>query len=636
MKTKTIFKYWASLLAAGSLATLSGSGLAAESKPETLVPEDAFAVFTIPHFPDAKEAFWSEPYVRLFQDAAMENFTKQIQSAWETFVIRGMEEQWNVRLDDYAGLLNGQITLALFLDANPTKPRPDFDVLLALDSGAKSAQLKTRLTDFRKQFSDAGWTLRAMTFPKGTFHQLRWNDESKSEGAALPLHKVVFGQAGSLFLASTKVSLIERALSNAGKDADSASLSRQPAFRRIHSRRLRQSYAYGWLNFAKLYKIIEGQVRNLDRQLAENPMIPPPSKMLQSLGLNELQSLSLHLRQLEGGSLMEFAMAVPKKDRQGLFEWIDLAEKDCSPPLRVPADVANFSRVRLNLGQLWENLEESVAELSPILGGMMNAMLRETEQGLGFNIREDIFGNLGDDLIVIGFSPRSSRLEDLISAPTLTLLGSPNPKALAQTLVKATGLIPSEENPLSKKEFQGKTIYSFAIPGLPFMEIEQPGADVGIHMAVDENYLIFSMDEQTLKNYLRPPSETHRPLRNMPGLKQATVALGPEKLTSFRYDNPAKVIGMFWELARKNPNFLAEILPSTADFDIRESPFGAEFLSALPPFEQVAKYFHFSVSGGNSDAHFINYRLFMPTPPQLRQSPALPTPDSPQTEAPAE
>ncbi len=101
-KTKTIFKYWASLLAAGSLATLSG--LAAESKPETLVPEDAFAVFTIPHFPDAKEAFWSDPYVRLFQDAAMKNFTKQIQSAWEAVVIRGIEEKWNVRLNENAGL----------------------------------------------------------------------------------------------------------------------------------------------------------------------------------------------------------------------------------------------------------------------------------------------------------------------------------------------------------------------------------------------------------------------------------------------------------------------------------------------------------------------------------------------------
>ena len=629
-----ISKHWASLLAAGSLATLSG--FAAESKPETLVPEDAFAVFTIPHFPDAKEAFWSDPFVRLFQDATMENFTKQIKSAWETFVIRGMEEQWDVRLDEYAALLNGQITLALFLDANPAKSRPDFDVLFALDSGAKSAQLKTRLKDFRKQFSDDGWTLRPMTFPKGTFHQLRWNAEAKAEGATVALHKVVFGQVGSLFLASTKVNLIEQALANAGKDADAASLSRQPAFRQIHSRRLRQSFAYGWLHFAKLYKIIEGQVRNLDRQFAENPMIPPPTKMLQSLGLNGLQSLSLHLRQLEGGSMMEFAMAIPKEDRRGLFEWIDLAEKDCSPPPRVPANVASFSRVRLNLGQLWENLEESVAELSPILGGMMNAVLSETEQGLGFNLRKDIFGNLGDDLMVIGFSPRSSRFEDLVSAPTLTLLGSPNPKALAQTLVKATGLIPSEKNSLSRKEFQGKTIYSFTMPGLPFIESGQTGADVGLHMAVDEGYLLFSMDEQTLKNYLRSPSETHRSLQKMPGLKQAIATLGPEKLTSFRYDNPAKVIGMFWELARKNPNFLAESLPSTADFDIRESPFGAELLSALPPFEQVAKYFHFSVSGGSSDAHSINYRLFMPTPPQLRQSSALPTPAPSQTTAPAE
>lgn len=633
MKTKTISKHWASLLAAGSLTTLFG--LEAESKPETLVPEDAFAVFTIPHFPDAKEAFWSDPFVRLFQDAAMKNFTKQIESAWETFMIRGMEEQWNVRLNEYAALLNGQVTLALFLDANPEKLRPDFDVLLALDSGAQSAQLKARLKDFRKRFSDAGWTLRPMTFPKGTFHQLRWNDEANVQGSSALLHKVVFGRAGSLFLASTKASLIERALANADQGAGAASLSDQPAFHQIHSRRLRQSYAYGWLHFAKLHKIIESQVRNMDQQFAENPMIPPPSKILQSLGLNGLQSLSLHLRQLEGGSMMEFAMAVPKEDRRGLFEWIDLAEKDCSPPPRVPADVASFSRVRLNIGRLWENLEESVADLSPILGGMMNALLHETEQGLGFDIRKDIFANLGDDLIVISFPPFSSRFEDLISAPTLTLLGSPNPKVLAQTLVKATGLIPSEENALSRQEFHGKTIYSFTMPGLPFIESGQTGTDVGLHMAVDEGYLLFSMHEQTLKNYLRSPSETHRPLRNMPGLKQATAALGPEKLTSFRYDNPAKVIGMFWELARKNPNFLAEGLEASADLDIRKSPFGAELLSALPSFEQVAKYFHFSVSGGNSDARFINYRLFMPTPPQLRQSSALPKPPL-QTEAPAE
>lgn len=263
----------------------------------------------------------------------------------------------------------------------------------------------------------------------------------------------------------------------------------------------------------------------------------------------------------------------------------------------------------------------------------MDALLRESEQGLGFNIRKDIFGNLGDDLIAIGFPPRSSRFEDLISAPTLTLLGSPNPKALAQTLVKATGLIPSEENSLSKKEFQGKTIYSFTLPGLPFMESGQTGAEVGLHMVVDEGYLIFSMDEQTMKSYLRSSSETHRSLRKMPGLKQATAALGPEKLTSFRYDDPAKVIGMFWELVRKNPNFLAEDWKASADFDIRESPFGAEFLSALPPFEQVAKYFPFSVSGSSSDAHFINYRLFMPTPMQLRQSPP---PPASQTAAPVE
>jgi hypothetical protein len=41
--------------------------------------------------------------------------------------------------------------------------------------------------------------------------------------------------------------------------------------------------------------------------------------------------------------------------------------------------------------------------------------------------------------------------------------------------------------------------------------------------------------------------------------------------------------------------------------------------SLLPPFEKIAKYFHFSVSSGSFTADGFSYKAFTPTPPQLKK-----------------
>ena len=610
MKLKAILKHGASLWAATSLGMLSG--FSAEPKPETLVPEDALAILTIPHFPDAKAAFWNDPFVRLFQDPAMKKYTRRIQSAWETFVVQNLEENLEIQLNDYVELLNGQLTLALFLRQHPLDAQPDLDILLALDSGDEAAQLKTRLADIRRRFADAGRPLQPIPIGEKSEEESFYQLQQKGGET-----QVVFGQAGSFLLAANRPSLIERALGAVRGEV--RSLSQQPAFRQISAQRLRQSYAYGWFNFSKVYRLIESEVQKADAQYVDNPFIPQPTKVLKAFGLGGIQGLFFHFKELEGGSLMEFTMAVPRGDRKGLFDWIVLKKKDCSPLPNVPADVMSFSRTRLDIGRSWANFRAAAADLLPAVNGIMETVLHGLKQGANLDLQKDIFGNLGDDIITISFPPRSSAFEDLLRPQGLMLLGSPDSKALAQVLIAATGLIPSEENALSKKQFEGKDLYSF-IPGLEFPGSEQLGVDatVGFHMAVDKGYLVFSMDERILKDYLRSSSEPQSPLRDSAGFRQASAVLGPEKLTFFRYDNPVGWIGRIWEFARENPDFLSEeMIGSEAppgDADIAAL---LDF-SALPPFEQVAKYFHFTVSGGNSDAQFLNYRFFMPMPPQIQ------------------
>ena len=40
--------------------------------------------------------------------------------------------------------------------------------------------------------------------------------------------------------------------------------------------------------------------------------------------------------------------------------------------------------------------------------------------------------------------------------------------------------------------------------------------------------------------------------------------------------------------------------------------------SLLPPFDQISKYFYFTVYAGSVNADGLSYKMFSPTPPQLK------------------
>ncbi len=41
--------------------------------------------------------------------------------------------------------------------------------------------------------------------------------------------------------------------------------------------------------------------------------------------------------------------------------------------------------------------------------------------------------------------------------------------------------------------------------------------------------------------------------------------------------------------------------------------------STLPTFDKITKYFHFVVYGGNANADGLSWKMFAPTPPQLKR-----------------
>lgn len=594
-----------------------------------MLPADTLAVLTIPNVPAAKAAFWGDPLIRLFADPSMKKYADKISTAWESQAVPALEKEFGIKLSEYTELMNGQLTVGVFMGAPQRGGMPSVNLLLALDAGDREEQLRTKLKDVRQRLSDAGQALKPITIRNQNFYRMNAGQvlgQGAGNGSGGGSSELFWGQVDSLLMISSSAAVLERSLA-ASSGATVSSLADNAGFSRLFANRFKSSYGFGWVNFSEVYKLIEAQVEILDRQFAKNanPLIPKPSAILAALGLDGLEALSFNLKELESGSMVELAMTIPQQKRRGVFELLALEKKDSLPLNRVPSDVVKFNRTRIDLAKSWQQLEGMVGQLAPPLTGLVELFLG----GLGkdrdpnFDFRESFFGNLGDDIITIGMPPRSAKLEDLATAPSLTLLGSPNPDQLAQALVVATGLIPSGGNVLTEREFLGRKIFSFTIPGMVLPGTGGPGQEAtpaGFYMAADDAYLVFSGDERALEDYLRGPSSSQEPLRRMAGLRQATQVLADEPLTSFRYDNAVEIVKGFWEMGRENPDLLTGnlgLLAGAAPNPL-ENIEGMADLSELPPFERVAKYFHYTLGGSSSDANYLNYRWYRPTPPQLK------------------
>src|ERR1043166_9137892 len=85
---------------------------AATPPPERLLPADTLAVLTMPDITRAYNAssqwassqLWSDPAMKPFKDRFVTKFTAE--------VITPLEREFGVKFTDYAGLAQGQITLA--------------------------------------------------------------------------------------------------------------------------------------------------------------------------------------------------------------------------------------------------------------------------------------------------------------------------------------------------------------------------------------------------------------------------------------------------------------------------------------------------------------------------------------------
>ena len=243
---------------------------AAVPSAENHLPDDTLLMLTVPDCVKTREVSKKSPMAQLWNDPAMRPFREKFMTRLREELVVPLERELGVKLDDYANLAQGQLTLALTANGWTGGKDEKPGALFLLDAGDKRGELEKALKDFRKKWADNGKTLRIEKVRDVDFMvlSLTTNDVPTTLRRLLPgpsnvrelgddadskpseddgKMQIIIGHVDSLFIAGNNLKAIERIVSrltggSAPVLADVAQFqSCQPVF-------FREAQVFGWVN----------------------------------------------------------------------------------------------------------------------------------------------------------------------------------------------------------------------------------------------------------------------------------------------------------------------------------------------------------------------------------------------------
>jgi hypothetical protein len=628
---------WLALLLAGVSLT---SRLAAAIPPaENLLPADTFFVLTAPSSAALRDATGDSPQLLLWNDPALRPFHDKFMGKWHEQFLGPLEQDLGVSLDSFLDLPQGQLTLAVTRNGwDGVDDQQTVGILLLLDAGDKSSELATNLAVLQKKWTDAGRPLRSETVHGVNFTvvTLSTNDVPPTIAALLPASQPVqelgrtpkpakpvemlIGQFQSLLIVGNSVRAVEPILAHL-RGGSIPSLADNPNFAADKTSQFRDSpLYYSWLNAHGLFDII-ARIPAAEPNPSAPSFFPAmsPSLILNASGLSGLKSVSLSYHQSHEGSLATLHFSIPDSSRQGLFKILATESKDASPPAFVPADAVKYWRWRLNSQNIWAELQKTLGGISPGMLGSLNGFIDMAnslaqQKDPSFDLRKDLLGNLGDDWISYEKGPSGNTVDQLSQSHGLLLFAAANPVQALLAFKTTAALYAPQEGAPAPRDFLGHTIYTLALRA----QATPGGATAAnaLYCSVNSGYVAMSSDVSVLEEFLRSAGKPPQPLSGTPGLAEAAGHIGGMGNGLFGYEDHRVVMrAAFTSLkqAASGGGGAAQIglgmLPKTftdwLDF------------SLLPDYDQVAKYFYFSVFSGTTTPEGITFKGFYPRPPLL-------------------
>ncbi|HEX9047829.1 MAG TPA: hypothetical protein VF988_12450 [Verrucomicrobiae bacterium] len=600
---------------------------AAIPSAEKLLPADTLGFFAVPDCAAARTAVKQSPGWLFWSDPAMKPFRDHFMAKWNEQFIGPLERDLGMKVADFMDLPQGQLVLAVTVNGSNGHDDVPPGLLLLLDAKGKSDTLKTNLAALTKKWNSAGRALRtenihgldftvvplssndfAGILPKKAPVSEMGKEPSKPEKPG----EIYFAQFESLLIAGNSPKVVEPVaahLTGGGAPA----IGDNPVFAADKVSQFRDApQYYGWFNGKGFFDLVaQAPADDGDAPFAASGFAT--AKILTAVGLTGMKSASFAMRENREGSTITIHVSAPESERAGLLKILAIAPKDAGVPPFVPADVVKFTRVRLDGKQTWAELQKMIASISPGGQASLDAIIKVAnslgqQKNPGFDIRNDLFGNLNDDIISYQKSVPGNSLAELADPPTLYLIAVSNPDATINAVKTVVAITNPQNSGAEPREFMGHKIHSITLKPLATPTGAKPRS---LYITASGGYLAASTDSAIVEDYLRSAEGQARPLRENSGLQNALSQLGGAGGGLFSYENQ-----------RESMRITFKAMKNTAAADATMKLFPPVFrgwvdLSLLPDYDAVAKYFYLSTFLGSANTDGLTFKIYAPRSPQL-------------------
>ena len=620
------------------VAFAAARSFAAVPPAEKILPADTLGFLTVPEWSRAQSNFTITAMGQLWNDPSMKSFKEKFLEKFNKDTLTPLEKELGLKFSDFTSLAQGQFTVAVTQNGWDGRSDKQPGILWLVDTRDKSSQLKTNLADLRKKWTDSGKKMRTDKIRDVEFTTVIVDTEefSKSLEKIIPGQRPaaapdepkpkktvewVIGQSGSLLVVSDAAKDVEKVLA-LQSGASVPALADQAAFA-ANAPMLRNAQGFAWINVKPIMTTL---ARRPDRpEEGESALGAAPSgeRVLNALGFSGVQTLAANLTQNHDGTMANISINVPENSRKGLMSILAVNAKDASAPSFVPADAVKFTRWRIDLQKAWSTIESMLVEINPSYAGFSKLILDTAgkDKDPNFDFRKQLLANLGDDVITYQKAPRTPTVEDLNSPPSITLVGAKDAEQLATSLKAITSIFPPAMIKYREREFLGRTIYSITLPNAAHGE----GATRPLSYAASGGYVAFSTDAAALEEYLRSGEGNVKPLREFPGLADAAQKVGGAGGGYFSFENRNETTRAAFETSKKDPEATTDILGTGRLAMLFGGVGGGKGagewfdFALLPPFDRVSKYFGFDVGAIGLTPSAITFKVYSPTPAQLRK-----------------
>ena len=590
---------------------------------EDLLPSDALLVFSVPDCSVMRDTAQQSPQWMLWNDPAMKSFRNDFTAKWNQKFVAPLEDSLGVKIADYLPLLRGQLTFAITQNGwGSGEGNAAPAMVMLLDAKERGDMLATNLAVLKQGWIDSGKGVRTETIEDIKFSVLVLSSNTPMPLSSIfpttgngPAPTLYIGQFKSLLIVGTSEKAVAGVAAHLHGGAN-PSLRQNAQFA---ADQLAQFYKtplyYGWFNAQAFF----GGLSRLQLSQSSGPLPISWNEIMLASGLGGLKSVSFSYRESRDGAEMEFYAAAPESERRGLLKMVTAAPKEANPPPFVPAGATKFWRWRVDGQKSWSELEKTLTGISPSALSSLNSFIaianaEGQQQNPNFDIRKDLIGNLGDDWLSYSMAPAGKTLADLNSAPWLFLFSANNPDQ-AVLAIKTVASMASPDSPLQPRDFLGRKIYTIPLPA----GHGTGSARQALYCTASGGYIALTKDISMIENFLRSNDGKTKPLSRRPGLVDAAQRVGGMDDGLFGYQNQRESARELFLALKSDPTLSAAFNPLAA------TPFSATGngirdlmdFSLLPDYDQVSKYFNFTVYAGDATSEGLDFKFFQPRSPEL-------------------